>query len=369
MIPVYKPPILDRAEQSLVNTYRSGWWAYGPLCGSLEKTFCEERGGWTLATSSCTTALYITALLLRKTPNDEVIVPAVTFASTAMAFLAASFAVKVADVCDTNLMINKDTVSPLLSKNTRAIIAVHLYGQRAPLEELREICSERGLLLIEDCAHRIDLGSTPLGDFACYSFNAVKEVPAGEGGLIWGRDYQFEDRARAISYVGMNIDPWQRSRRLKHLDYEFSKEVGLKLRLNDIAAAQVNEYLACREGYRQVRKEIFQRYDQLLSELSPVVIPLQRNCDDSYLMYVVRVKEIDRDLLRADLANSGVATSVHYDTLTIHSLLAEHRCPIAEKASRELVTLPCFPDLSAKDQSFVSELLKSHINNLAMRKH
>jgi dTDP-4-amino-4,6-dideoxygalactose transaminase len=277
-----------------------------------------------------------------------------------MAFLSAGLSVRLADVDPETLMVTANTVKPLITERTRAIVVVHLYGQRAALGELRRLCDDRGIYLIEDCAHRLDLDDEghPVSDMTCYSFNAVKEAPGGEGGLIWGRDVTQEGPARSLSNVGLGIDTWQRSSTLSHADYQFRPEAGLKLRLNDIAASVINTLMDHRLELRRKRAALFKRYDQFFSKFSQHVSSIQRRADDSFLMYVIRVSEGARQGIRTDLATEGIATSVHYPSLSTHPLVTPPSdCPVSDKAGNQLLTLPCFPDLDEDDQERVISAL------------
>jgi perosamine synthetase len=361
MIPVFRPPLLPEVESRVVECLRSTWWGYGKECHNLERRFVSHHGGgWALATSTGTSALYIAARLLGADPGDEVIIPAMTFVSTPMSFLSAGLSVRLADVDPETLMVTADTIKPLITERTRAIVVVHLYGQRAALRGLRSLCDDRDIYLIEDCAHRLDLDDEghPVGDMTCYSFNAVKEAPGGEGGLIWGRDVRQEGHARSISNVGLGVDTWQRSSTLSHADYQFRLEAGLKLRLNDIAASVINTLMEHRLEFCRKRAALFKRYDQFISGLPRQAAPIRRSADDSFLMYVIRVNEGARQSIRSALANEGIATSVHYPSLSTHPLVTQPtECPIADKASNQLLTLPCFPDLQGDDQERVISAL------------
>lgn len=364
VIPVYRTPTVPEVEESLEGCLRSGWWGYGPACHALEEQFTREHGGWALATSSCTSSLHMAAKLLHRSPQDEVVVPAITFVSTAMAFLSAGFKVRIADVNPETLMADAATIEPLINGNTRAVVVVHLYGQRAPVEEVRALCDRRGAAMVEDCAHRLGLDDGgPAGDYACYSFNAVKEAPCGEGGLLWGRDADSELCARALSNLGLTADTWQRSSNPKHADYNFSASVGLKLRLNDISATIVNVMLRHRVRLREAREAVFRRYDAALSEAGPFLSLMKRTAGDSFLMYVMKVSGPGRDRLRTALAAAGVATSTHYPSLSKHPLFREAggRCPVAESAAERVITLPCFPDLTPDDQACVVRTIKEAV--------
>jgi dTDP-4-amino-4,6-dideoxygalactose transaminase len=365
MIPLNKPVLPDETSPAIGKCINSGWLGYGPACRSLENRFTASRNGWALATSTCTSALWLAAQLCRRTENDEVIVPAVTFVSTGMAFLSAGFKVRLADVDAQTLLVTRKTVEQRLSQNTRAIVVVHLYGQRVETKALRQLCDETRLSLIEDCAHRLDLLDPlpPAGDYACYSFNAVKEAPCGEGGLLWGRDPEDEHRARAISNVGLEADTLERSSSLRHGDYRFGTEIGLKLRLNDVLATLAGVSLDALQNTRRLRELIFARYNRAINSCSPYAAPLIRQEIDSFLMYIIRLNGLDRDRLRQDMANDGVATSTHYPSLTEHPLLKDDadRCVTAAAVSKEILTLPCFLAITPSQQEQVVTALSGAI--------
>lgn len=363
IIPVFRSYVPPEAIQRAAEVMERGWLGYGPECRALEERFTATRGGWALATSSCTSALYIAALIARRGPAPEVIVPAVTFVSTAMAFHHAGYRVRVAPVDPRTLMVTAETVTPLVNEATVAVVAVHLYGQRCPaLPALRGLCDRHRLTLIEDAAHRLDLldPQPPWGDLACYSFNAVKELPAGEGGMLWGSSMRREDVARAASNVGLGLDTMQRSATTRHAHYEFSGESGLKLRCHDIAAALVNGAIGKLAGWRARRAEQFRLYDRLLEPLRPLVRPLDRDDGDACLMYVIRVPAAVREALRREMAARHVATSVHYPSLADHPLFRPaqgHETPIAP-THETLVTLPTFLEMTAAQQRTVVTALE-----------
>ncbi|MEP7208061.1 MAG: DegT/DnrJ/EryC1/StrS aminotransferase family protein [Casimicrobiaceae bacterium] len=362
-IPVFRTFIPHHARTRAAEVMARGWLGYGPECRALEARFTRDRGGAALATSSCTSALYLAALAARRGPAPEVIVPSVTFISSAMAFRHAGYRVRVAPVDSRHLMLTPETVLPLITDATVAVVAVHLYGQRCPdSSALRRLCDRHGLLLIEDCAHRLDLldPAPPKGHFACYSFNAVKEVPCGEGGLLWSADPACDDLVRSLSNVGLGLDTMQRAATTQHADYTFRGESGLKLRGNDLAASLVNAGLECLPDWRARRQAQFATYDRLAAPLHPEVHLLARGTDDACLMYVVRVAPQRRETIRQSMAYHGVATSVHYPSLAHHPHLGD--APDRDGVYRRevddsLVTLPTFLEMTDGEQTRVIEAL------------
>jgi dTDP-4-amino-4,6-dideoxygalactose transaminase/RimJ/RimL family protein N-acetyltransferase len=340
---------------SLRECLESGWIGYGPKCKELEQRF-EKRGGFALATANCTAAIYLAGRICQVGDKNEVIIPAMSFVSTAMAFHCAGMKVKLVDVDPLTGLLDVNKLEHVIGPRTRAIVIVHLFGQHAPISVAREICDRHGLLLIEDCAHRIDLldVGTPLADITCYSFNAVKEVPAGECGLLWCRDESLINLARVISNVGLTVDTPMRARSLVHCDYGFSEEVGLKLRANDLVATLVSAGLDILTETRLARRSICEAYNSSLFG-SEVVEPLDRHADDSFLMYVVRVCPSRRQEIRESLARMLIATSIHYPSLSRHPLFFSDQASKAEQLDKELLTIPCYPSMSKHDISRVAD--------------
>jgi|CXWL01.1.fsa_nt_gi dTDP-4-amino-4,6-dideoxygalactose transaminase len=358
-VPLSRPIVSEQMRTALLRCVESRWLGYGARCRELEATFTEKLSGWALATSACTSALYLAGRILAPKEGDEVVVPAMTFASTAVAMRLAGFRVRCADVDPSSLLLTAATARAAITTRTRAIVVVHLYGQRAPIEDLATLCATRGLALVEDCAHRLPtLEDPPLGDIACCSFNAVKELASSEGGMLWGRNRQDENIARAISNVGLDLDTLARTDQLSHHDTHFTLHAGLKLRSNDLAASLVLAQLPELEEGRRHRRRIARAYDMLLDAHAAVLSPLSRREDDAMLMYTARCTPSLRASLRKHLADRGVATSFHYPVLSKHPLVEPSNTPSAEKAEASLMTIPCFADMRQDELSHVLSTLE-----------
>jgi UDP-4-amino-4-deoxy-L-arabinose-oxoglutarate aminotransferase len=361
---VFRPRVAEAARARVLAALDSGWLGYGPECHRLEQLFTEGRGGWALATSSCTSALYLAGRLVRFLSEEsapEVIVPALSFVSSGIAFAQAGVRPVVGDVHADSLLLDPSGVERALTPRTRAILVVHLYGQRSPdLARLRSLADAHGLLLIEDCAHRVDLldDEPPVGDLLCYSFNAVKELPGSEAGLLWGREAAHEPWLRSVSNLGLTVDTVQRTATLRHADYAFLPEPGLKLRSNDLAAALVCAGIESLATCREQRREQFLCYDRLLAPLAPIVRPLRRRDDDSFLMYVAKIPAATREATRIAMAAAGVATSVHYPSLARHPLFGHNALGAGcDDQDQRIMTLPTFLDLSSDMQARVGRAL------------
>lgn len=358
-IPLFRPFVNKEVSAAVNDVFKSRWLGYGPKAMELEKRFADKWSGFAVATNSCTSALFLVAKALFETKEDEAIVPAITFVSTGMAFYNAGFKVVIADI-DENGLMDINSAKKLINKNTKVIVPVHLYGQKIDLKEYRKLCDEKGIYLVEDCAHRIGYHDEKrYGHFACFSFNAMKELPSGEGGALWGEDMSFEKTIRAFANVGLKQNTVERVSTTKHSNYMFSDNTGLKYLQNDIIAAMTLAQFNSYDSNIQKRKAIFNKYNAVLSKKEYAKL-IQRSEDDSYLMYVVRIKKDFVEAFRNHLSKYEIATSHHYPSLANHPLFTKKiPCPIAEEIQYELVTLPCFIELSEEEQEMVVKAIDS----------
>ena len=152
-----------------------------------------------------------------------------------MAFKTAGFKVVIADV-DDNGILDISNIQKYITEKTKAIVIVDLYGQEVEIKKLKDICAERKITLVEDCAHRIGFYDTEkIADICCFSFNVMKELPSGEGGLLWCNNTTLENTARSIANVGLCEDTIKRTSSLMHRNYLFSNIHGFKMLQNDLS--------------------------------------------------------------------------------------------------------------------------------------
>lgn len=344
-----RPEISEASIEAAGEALRSGWLGYGPRCIELERTFLARRGGWALATQSCTAALWAVAMIARSGDQPEIIIPANTYIACAAAFRLAGWHVRLCDIDPVTGLLDLGDAGRHLSPDTRALLIVDTYGQRFPEREAKRFCAENGLFLIRDAAHRLDLDDTdpPLSDFVCYSFGPIKEVASPDGGLLWSNVPGLEEAARAFTYWGISQDTWGRSASRVHASIAVSEALGLKLRMTDVNAAIVLAQFADWPRQRGRRHAILKAYGKALEGRE--VQLLERCDDDSCLMAPVLVDPAARPAIRARLADLGIATSDHYPTLA--SLLAgEHApCPNADVFCSSVIAMPVHMQVTEAD--------------------
>jgi dTDP-4-amino-4,6-dideoxygalactose transaminase len=292
-----------------------------------------------------TDALSIILAALGVAAGDEVIVPANTFIATAEAISAVGATPVFADVDPETLLVTPDTVRPHLGPRTVALIVVHLYGQIAEMEALLELTHAAGIALVEDAAqaHGARWRGRPAGSFGiagAFSFYPGKNLGAfGDAGAIVTDDRQLADRARSISNHGRDLS-----------GLGFHRVIGRNSRLDGLQAAVLSVKLPRLGEWVAARREAARRYDLALGCDTVRPVSVHPDAESSYHLYVVRVE--DRRAFRADLAAAGITTRVHYER-PCHLEPAYHEAaveplPIAESASREVVSLPMYPHLSGQ---------------------
>jgi dTDP-4-amino-4,6-dideoxygalactose transaminase len=329
----------------------------GPFVSAFEQAYAEFCGGkHCVGVANGTDALVVALRALGIGPGDEVIVPANTFIATAEAVTLAGAKVVFVDIDPTTYNIDAERIGAAITSRTRAIIAVHLYGQPADMDAILDVARAHGLCVIEDAAQAHGatykgrtIGS--IGDVACFSFYPSKNLGAyGDGGAIVTNSDSLAHKARLlINHGGIE---------------KYSHEIeGLNSRLDGIQAAVLHVKLTHLPTWTESRRRHARLYSELLAGtdiVTPVELPAVTAV---YHLYVVRIRADLRDTLRAFLQERGVATDIHYPTalphLPAYAYLNHPRSafPEATRAAAEVVSLPMYPELTRDDIAYVCESL------------
>jgi perosamine synthetase len=362
MIPVFRPSFDHEEIEALREPFATGWVGTGPKTKQFEEqfaAFCHVPHA--VAVNSCTSALYLT-LRAAGVEGGEVITPAMTFVATNHAILAAKATPAFVDIEPTTLNVDPRDVARRITPRTRAVIAMHYGGHSCRLDELLEITRARGIPLIEDCAHATGgryrerpLGS--LGAFGCFSFQAIKNVATGDGGMITLGDAAVAERLRRMTWLGISRDTWARSSSGGY-NWEYDvTEVELKYQMNDIAAAIGLVQLRKLDRTNGRRRALAARYSAALRDLDGVEVPREEPyAQSSWHNYVIKVARAPwRDRLVDFLRVREIAAGVHYMPSHLYRLYEPYRValPVTEEVWLRVVTLPLFPDLSDADQDRV----------------
>lgn len=369
LLPVFRP-WYDRAEEEAVaEVLRSRWVGLGPKTAAFERAFAEYIGvPRAVGLTSATAAIHLIGHLLELKPGDEVIVPALTFASTAL--LPMYFGAKpvFADVEEGTLTLDPRDVKRKITKKTKAVVPVHYGGTPADLDALEKIARERGVAIVEDAAHACGtvfqgkkIGAR--GNLTFYSFHAVKNLATGDGGMLVPRNEEEEARLKRLRWVGIDKDTWTReNRREARYDWYYEiNEVGYKYHPNDILSAIGLVQLKKLDEANVRRRKLAAQYRKELAHYSWIRFPEERaDTVSAQHNFVIRIP--DRETFRQFLAQRLISTGVHYMPLTEHPLFKPYASalPVTDHVGKELVTLPLYPDLSAQDMKRILRAIEEY---------
>jgi dTDP-4-amino-4,6-dideoxygalactose transaminase len=328
----------------------------GPDVADFERAFADFCGvRHCVAMNSGTSALHVAMLLLNLKPGDEVITTPYTFAATSWGISYCGARPVYADIEPETFNLDPRLVDRAITPRTKAILPVHLYGHPCDLEALGEIARRHGLALVEDAAqaHGAAWHGRRVGGFgvtACFSFYPTKNLGAcGEAGALVTDDDALATRARALREHG--------STRRYHHD-----EVGYNYRMEGFQGAVLGVKLKHLEAWTAARRTAAARYTELLAG-TPLTLPREREgAASAWHLYTVRAPR--RDGLKDFLAAHGIGSAVHYPLpLHLQPCYADlgHRpgdFPEAERACRDVLCLPFFPEITEEQQQAVAAAVR-----------
>ncbi len=367
-LPYGRQEIGEADVKAVVEALVSGWLTTGPRVGEFEQKFAAHCGaGEGVAVNSGTAALHAAMRAIGVRTGDEVIVPALTFAASANAALYEGATPVFADVEEETLLIDPASVKRLISPRTKAIVAVDYAGQPASYDALRALIKNRNIRLVADACHSPgalykERKSGTLGDISCFSFHPVKHMTTCEGGMCTTDDPELAAHMRRFRNHGIDSD--HRSREAKGAYAYDMAELGYNYRLPDVQCALGLAQLPRLNGWVAGRQKIARFYDRAFARL-PQVAPLYTHPDreNAYHLYVVRLAQsIDRDKVFAALRDEGIGANVHYAPVYTHSYYRQRGyglglCPIAERAAKQILTLPMFPAMTEGDVARVVDAI------------
>ena len=359
MIQLFKP-FMDKEEvQAVGEILLSGWIGLGPKTAEFEKRLAEYIGVANMvALNSATAALDLSLRLLNIGEGDQVIVPTMTFVSTAHAVMYNRATPIFADIDERTLNIDIDDVARKITPHTKAIIPVHYGGRPVDIDKLRAVAGR--IPIIEDAAHACGseykghkCGS--LGDLACFSFHAVKNLATGDGGAIALNDKAMSNHAKRLRWLGIDKGTWDRTDNNRAYLWDYAvDEIGYKAHMNDINAAIGLVQLRKLDQMNQRRREIARRYTEGLSDLQWVQIPTQDNPDSKSSWHIYCVQVDHRDDLNAFLGQQGIGTGVHYRPIHTYKCYgSQPPLPKAERAFNKILSLPMHPGLTDDEVDYI----------------
>jgi dTDP-4-amino-4,6-dideoxygalactose transaminase len=329
---------MDAIGTRLSEVARDGRYILGPEVTAFEAEFADYLGvGQAIGVGNGTDALTIALRAVGVRPGDEVICPSLTFYASAESIVNAGARPVFCDVDPDTMCVTPDTVRPHLGERTGAIVAVHLFGNVAPVPQLREL----GVPVVEDAAQAAGAGldgvrAGALGDAATFSFFPSKNLPClGDGGAVTTSSEEVAERTRILRFHGS-------------LDKRVHTEVGYNSRLDSMQAAILRLLLPELDGWNGRRRAAAKAYaDAGLGELASLPVPTA-GAEHVYHLYVVRSDDPER--LQTALADGGVQARPYYRT-PVHrqpamAAFSGAELPVTDAAARTILALPMGPELT-----------------------
>jgi dTDP-4-amino-4,6-dideoxygalactose transaminase len=371
-IPITKPLFGEEEEQAVIQVIRSGWVVQGPKVAEFERLVATYVGaGQAVATSSCTTALHLALLLCGIGPDDEVIVPSLTFIATANAVYYTGATPVFVDIDPHTYNLDPDTLEAAMTPRTKAIMPVHQIGLAADMDHINAVAQRRGLAVIEDAAPA--LGATykgkrvgGLGNLTCLSFHPRKVITAGEGGMILTDDEALAGRARILRTHGMSLSDLQRHQATS-VTIEAYHDLGYNYRMSDLHAAVGIEQMKKLDLILRRREHIASRYNEAFADLDYVQLPFSSSeMPHSYQSYMIQFRPQapkSRDQVMQDLLEVGVATrrgvmAIHLEPY-YRDRFPHVKLPVAETAAQSTLLLPLYTTMTESEQDYVIEHLRT----------
>lgn len=360
---------LGRAELDAVAEVLAGpILTTGEWVERFEKRFADYmEARHAIAVTSCTGALHISLLALGVGPGDEVITTPMTFIATATAIMEAGAKPVFVDVEPQTGNLDASRVEEAITERTRAIIPVHLYGQMCDMRALRKISDRYNLHLIEDAAHCVEGtrdGVRPgqLGDTACFSFYATKNLTCGEGGALVTNDDQLAQKLRLLRLHGMNKNANDRHKEgYKHWDMTL---LGWKYNMDNIQAALLLPQMDRLEENWRKRGELAQLYEERLWDIPnlsrPATLP---GVEHAWHLFPAWVGGGQRDRVIEELQEQGVSVMVNYRAIHLLTYFRETfgfkdgDFPVAEHIGAASLSLPFYPNMPREHVDIVTESL------------
>ncbi|EKO3369867.1 DegT/DnrJ/EryC1/StrS family aminotransferase [Vibrio fluvialis] len=360
-----KASISNREIQEVSRVMSNEYLGMGQETKVFEQDLAEYLGvpkDNVVAVNTGTSALHISLSALGILPGDEVLVPTTTYVATFQAISALGAIPIACDISPDTVFVDIHDLERKISPRTKAIMPVHYGSSCKGIEEIYAIARKYNLRVVEDAAQ--SFGSLykgkkvgTFGDIICFSFDGIKNITCGEGGLVVSSDSMFTEKVRNARLLGVIKDTDMRYSNKRSWDFDVEDQ-GYRYHLSNINAAIGRVQLTRIQEFRIKRQSLVKIYLDNLRNVSPLYFDY-----DEIMPHIFVVRTKNRDGLRDYLLSNGVEVGTHYKP---NHLLSKYKCgshlPIAEKLERELISLPLHCDLSEQDVLYICRLVNEFLN-------
>lgn len=360
---LFHPHIPSTAQEKVSQVLGTRWIGQGPLVEEFESAFANKfcEGNSALAVGSGTDALHLAYLLAGIGPGDEVVVPLFTCTATNLPLLYIGAKLRFVDVDPSSLNISIDHLREVVSANTKAIVVVHYGGFPCDMDAVSAIAGEYGIPVIEDAAHAVGARykGTPVGaisDFTMFSFQAIKHITTGDGGLLTFKDSNLEDLAKRLRWFGID----RSSKQLGIWENDI-KEVGYKYQMTDIGAAMGLAALDEWEATFALRSQLLALYEELIPDSEDIRILGRSTPEVVHGAWLCTIRVKRRRELQEKLWRNKIETNqVHYRNDRYSVFGGRQRgFPNMDALENEYLVLPLHTKMSTDDVRRVASLINS----------
>lgn len=363
------PYITGSDIKEAVKAIKSGWLTYSDVSKKFEEDFSEYLGvKEAVLNSSGTGALHVSLLAAGIGPGDEVITTPLSYVATSNVILYVGAKPVFVDVEPDTGLIDVSKIKKAITKKTKAIIPVHMYGQMADMRKLKKLADKHNLSIIEDACHAIEAerdGIRPgqASFSACFSFHVAKNITSGEGGAV-ATNSGLGEKTRLLGEGGV-----ERIGDRKTGAYtRYMTMLGYKYSLTSFQAALLMGQLKRIDKQWKTRRRLWRGYAKKLKSVKGVFFPKEiQNSKHAYHMFVIWVDQGKRDRLRKKLDEAGVQTSIHFNPIHLEPYYKKTfgfragDFPVAEKLGFSTITLPLYPSLKKKEQDYIIKKIREAV--------
>jgi len=370
-IRLFKPFLGQEELDNIKDIFDRAWIGLGPKVQEFEYEWSNYIGcKLSIGVNSATAALHLALKAFGFKEGCKVLIPAITFASTATAVLYNKLEPIFVDVDSDTISMDLSDLEKKFTKDCVAIIPVHFGGHPVAMDKLVEFARAKKIAIIEDCAHCAGgtfKGKTlgTWGNIGCFSFEEKKGMTTGDGGMICSDDEELISPLKAYRWVGIDKDTWKRAKNYtdatnsdsRHWYYEIAV-LGYKYNMNDLAAAIGLAQLKKLDDMNAKRANCIKLYMEHIISFNNIkpLLPFEPK-KNVYWLFGIRSDR--RDDLIVHLKSRGIATGVHYMPLMLHPLFQtyDNGCNISKKIWQSFITLPLFAELTKPEIDYIIEAL------------